>query len=217
MTFGVNAKSMGFLLVLFTAAWLMDVQLPNQIWADPTTPAETSSATGEWNVDQLISGLAKQREETASFEETTFSSMLTKPLRTRGILKFTPPSRLEKHVTDPYDERYVIDGDKVLYENNHKRISKTFSLEDYPALQIFVEAFRSSLAGDLVTLKRFYKTSLEGEPRRWSLILRPQDPTIQSIVQSVRLSGEGDRMTRVESLLPDGDRSVLVIQGPRGE
>lgn len=64
MTFGVNAKSMGFLLVLFTAAWLMDVQLPNQVWADSTTPAERSGATGEWNVDQLISGLAKQREET---------------------------------------------------------------------------------------------------------------------------------------------------------
>ncbi|MSR23496.1 MAG: outer membrane lipoprotein carrier protein LolA [Nitrospiraceae bacterium] len=210
----MNANRTTLLLVLFTLTRFMVVPLPSQVWADPTTQAEGNSATGEWNVDQLIIRLAKQRKETVSFEETTFSAMLTEPLKTRGTLKFTPPARLEKHVTDPYDERYVIDGDNVLYEKNSTRVSKNFSLEDYPVLRVFVEVFRSSFAGDPVTLKRFYKATLEGKPRQWSLILHPQDVTIQSIVQSVRLSGEGGHITRIETRSPDGDRSVLVIQAP---
>lgn len=193
-------------LLLFVTAWCTGVPLPS-----PPVAAEGAS-TGEWNVDQLIRGLAKHGEETVGFEETTFSDMLTEPLKTRGTLTFTPSSRLEKHVTYPYDERYVIDGDMVLFENKKKRVSKSFSLEDYPALRMFVEVFRSAFAGDPAILKRFYKTTLEGEPSQWSLILSPQDPTFQSKVHSIRLSGEGDRMTRIESRFSDGDRSVLIIQ-----
>jgi hypothetical protein len=158
-----------------------------------------------------MNNLAKHRQAEARFEETTFSSLLTEPLKTQGILRFTPPATLEKHVTAPQEERYLIEGDHILFENKAKSINRTLSLQDYPALQAFVEAFRSTLTNDVVTLRRFFNVTLQGESRRWVLILLPLDHAAQELVESIRFSGEEGHVSRIEILAPDGDRSVMVI------
>jgi hypothetical protein len=179
--------------------------------AQTSPQSEREGGSTGWNVEQLIESLAKNRPAEVRFEETAFSNLLTQPLKTQGILRFTPPARLEKHVTAPYDERYLVEGDKVLFEKKTKGINRTLSLQDYPALQAFVEAFRSTLANDVVTLKRFYSVTLQGEPRRWVLILRPLDKATQELVESIRFSGEGEQVRAIEIRAPDGDRSVMVI------
>ncbi|MBA2251106.1 MAG: outer membrane lipoprotein carrier protein LolA [Nitrospirales bacterium] len=183
----------------------------------PMSLAETSPQTEReggstgWNVERLIDNLAKNRQAEARFEETAFSTLLTEPLKTQGILRFTPPATLEKHVTAPQDERYLVEGDKILFESKAKGINGTLSLQDYPMLRAFVEAFRSTLANDVVTLRRFFSVTLQGEPRRWVLILRPLDNAIQELVESIRFSGEEAQVSSIEILAPDGDRSVMVI------
>ena len=84
-------------------------------------------------------------------------------------------------------------------------------MHDYPALQAFIEAFRATLANDVITLRRFYRVTLQGDPQRWVLILRPVDDAVQELVESIRFSGERDQVRRIEILAPDGDRSVMVI------
>ena len=209
MIFGMNIAMSTVGLV--RPLTLLFFALPKLFWAASPLYAAASGATAGLNFDELISALAKRNPEVTSFEETTFSAMLTEPLKTRGQLKFTPPSRLEKHVTDPYEERYVIDGDNLLFESKRRRVNKNLSLDDYPALRIFVEALRSTLGGDPITLKRFYRTTLEGELRRWTLMLRPLDPASQALVESVRVYGEGHRVTMIETRTPDGDGSILVL------
>jgi hypothetical protein len=179
-----------------------------------TSPqTEREGGSTDWNVEQLIESLAKNRQAEVRFEETAFSNLLTQPLKTRGILRFTPPASLEKQVTAPYDERYLVEGDKVLFEKKTKGINRTLSLQDYPALQAFVEAFRSTLANDVITLKHFYNVTLQGEPRRWVLLLRPLDKATQGLVESIRFSGEGEQVRVIEIRAPDGDRSVMIITG----
>ncbi|MGQ0809833.1 MAG: LolA-related protein [Nitrospiraceae bacterium] len=184
---------------------------------EAATQGEPTPAPSEFTVDEVVRGLTRRQPQEVMFEEITFSTILTTPLRTKGILTFTPPSRLEKHVTHPQEERYIIDGDQVLYRNDKKRRRRSFSLEEYPALRMFVEIFRSALAGDPVTLKRYYQATVEGESRAWSLLLRPLDASSNSMVETVRLAGEGTRLTRVEILSADGDRSIVTLHGSRGE
>jgi hypothetical protein len=132
-------------------------------------------------------------------------------LKTQGILRFIPPTGLEKHVTAPHDERYIIEGDRVFFESKTKGTNRTLSLQDYPALRAFIEAFRSTLANDVITLRRFFSVTLQGEPRRWVLNLRPLDKAVQEMVTSIQFSGEGEQVSSIEILAPDGDRSVMVI------
>ena len=42
-------------------------------------------------------------------------------------------------------------------------------LQDYPVLWAFVESIRSTLAGDLQSLNRFYRVELDGSERDWRL------------------------------------------------
>jgi hypothetical protein len=211
MTFG---KSNGSWLLRLPALFLIWLFLPGPA---PMSLAQTSpqsvreaGSTG-WNVEQLIESLAKNRQAEVRFEETAFSNLLTQPLKTQGILRFTPPTGLEKHITAPHDERYLVEGDTVLFESKTKDTNRTLSLHDYPALRAFIEAFRSTLANDVITLKRFYSVTLQGEPQRWVLILRPLDKAVQELVESIRISGEREHVGSIEIKAPDGDRSVMVI------
>jgi len=209
-----SGKSNGSWPLRLPALFLIWLFLPGPApisLAQPSPQAEQAAESPGWNVEQLIGSLAKNRQAEVRFEETAFSNLLTQSLKTRGILRFTPPAGLEKHITAPHDERYLVEGDTVLFESKTKGTKRTLSLHDYPALRAFIEAFRSTLANDLITLKRFYNVTLQGEPRRWILILQPLDKAAQELVTSIRFSGEREQVNSIEILAPDGDRSVMVI------
>ena len=211
MTFGKNNGSWPLRLPALLLIWLLLPGLAPISLAQSSPQSERAAEAPGWTVEQLIGSLAKSRQVEVRFEETAFSNLLTQPLKTRGILRFTPQAGLEKHITDPHDERYLVEGDMVLFESKPKGTSRTFSLHDYPALRAFIEAFRSTLANDVITLRRFYSVTLQGEPRRWVLILRPLDKAVQELVESVRFSGEREDIGSIEILAPGGDRSVMVI------
>ena len=216
MTFGESNGSGSLRLPAVFLIWFFLLGPAARSVAQTTPQSEPEGGSTGWNAEQLLESLARNRQAEVRFEETAFSNLLTEPLKTQGILRFTPPARLEKHVTAPYDERYLVEGDTVLFERKAKGINRTLSLQDYPALQAFVEAFRSTLANDVVTLKRFYSVTLQGEPRRWVLILRPLDKATQELVESIRFSGEREQVRVIEIRAPDGDRSVMVITGGAG-
>jgi hypothetical protein len=173
--------------------------------------ASDEPARDAWTVEQVVASLKEGREPWVSFEETTYSSLLTKPLVLRGVLRFTPPSRLEKEVREPYRERYVIEGDRVTFESERKRERQTISLEDYPALRSFVEAFLACFTGDVVKLNRTYETRLEGDRRKWTLLLRPRDHAGRSMVESIEFAGSDGRIATVTIRAPDGDRSLMTL------
>ena len=211
MTFGKNNASWSLRLPALFLIWLFLLGPAPMSVAQTSQQSEREAGSTGWNVEQLMESLAKNRQTEVRFEETAFSSLLTQPLKTHGILRFTPPTGLEKHITAPYDERYLVEGDTVRFESKAKGTNRTLSLHDYPALRAFIEAFRSTLANDVITLRRFYSVALQGEPRRWVLILHPLDKAMQELVESVRFSGEGEQISSIEILAPDGDRSVMVI------
>lgn len=211
MTFGKSNGSWSLRLPTLFLIWLfLPGPAPGSLAQTPPQYEREAGPT-DWNVDQLIEGLARNRQAEVRFEETAFSNLLTRPLKTHGILRFIPPAGLEKHIIAPHEERYLVEGDTVLFESKTKGTSRTLSLHDYPALRAFIEAFRSTLANDVGTLRRFYRVTLLGEPRRWVLMLRPLDKSVQELVTSIRFSGEREQVSSIEILAPDGDRSVMLI------
>ncbi|MGH7146363.1 MAG: LolA-related protein [Nitrospiraceae bacterium] len=182
-----------------------------------STPSHGERSSNAWTVEQVIAALKDGREPSVSFEEATYSSLLTEPLIVRGTLHFTPPSTLEKEVLEPYRERYVIEGDLVTFESDRKHVKKTISLEDYPALRSFVEAFRASFTGDVAQLKNVYETTVDGTSRQWTLLLRPHDPDGKSMVDYLLLSGSEGRIDTIAIRAPDGDRSVMTLRRGRSK
>ena len=84
-------------------------------------------------------------------------------------------------------------------------------LQDYPVVWAMVESIRSTMAGDLQTLNRFYRTSLEGTEERWRLSLKPAAPKMQSLVKEIQISGSRNRVRSIEVTEAEGDRSIMTI------
>jgi hypothetical protein len=179
--------------------------------ADVLPDDALSSYAPDWTVGQLLARLKAQRSPAVGFEEKTYSSLLTEPLTVRGVLRFTPPATLEKDIQEPYRERYLIDGDRVLVESPRKRIKKTLSLGDYPGLRTLVEAFRASFTGDTEGLREAYDVTIGGGARQWTLLLRPREADAKAMVDYLLFTGVDGRIDTIAIRAPDGDRSVLTL------
>lgn len=171
--------------------------------------AASGSSGGQWTVEQLVMELKEQRASFLSFEESTYSSLLTEPLKVRGELRFTPPATMEKLILEPFRERYVIEGDLVSFESERRHIKRTISLEEYPALRSFVEAFRASFTGDARRLQEVYEVTLGGDRGEWTLLLRPREAAGRSVVDYILFTGSHGTVASIAIRSPDGDRSVM--------
>ena len=205
MIFGMNSASR------FLQAVIVLCATGAAVAGDDLAPASGDCPGDSWTVEQAIAALKEGREPSVPFEESIYSSLLTKPLIVRGVLRFTPPSRLEKEVREPYRERYLVDGDLVTFESERKHVTKTIALDDYPGLRGFVDAFRATLSGDSTLLKQAYDTVIDGTRRKWVLRLRPRDQAGNAMVESIELSGSDNRIETMTVHAPDGDRSVMTL------
>jgi outer membrane lipoprotein-sorting protein len=170
-------------------------------------------AGAELGVEELMRSLAQVPSRTARFVERKHVAILNAPLESSGTLVYTAPGRLEKHTVAPRAESLVLDGDWLTLEDKGRDQKRTFALPEYPVIQAFVEGVRSTLAGDLATLSRFYQVDLEGNERRWRLLLRPREQRMQYFVSEIRISGSRDRIRTIEIVETEGDRSVMTITG----
>jgi hypothetical protein len=166
-----------------------------------------------WDIGLLMQQLGRVESARSTFVERKTLAMLTAPLSSSGTLVYTAPGRLEKYTLLPRPETLVLDGNKLTIEYKDRNQRRTLVLQDYPVIWAFVESIRSTLAGDLQTLNRFYRTTLQGSEEQWQLSLRPAEPGMQAVVKEIQISGIRARVHTIEIVEAAGDRSVMTITG----
>jgi outer membrane lipoprotein-sorting protein len=169
-----------------------------------------ASVQASWDVAQLMQGLAENKSGRASFIETKYIAMLSRPVESSGELLFTAPGRLEKRTFKPKPESVLIENGILTVERGKRR--NVLRLQDYPELVAFTESIRGTLAGDTAALKRIYTLDLEGSQEGWTLNLRPIEAKMQELVQRIRIGGSHAEVKSIEIEQTDKDRSVMVIE-----
>jgi outer membrane lipoprotein-sorting protein len=164
-----------------------------------------------WDLERLMSELAQVKSAKARFVERRQIAILNAPLESSGTLVYAAPGRLEKHTLAPRAESLVLDGDRLTIENKAQNQRRTFALQQYPEIGVFVESIRSTLAGDLAALQRHYEVALEGGESQWRLLLKPRAPGARNLVSEIRIEGAGSQVGSVEILETGGDRSLMTI------
>jgi len=193
---------------LFIAGLLM---LCAGLSATPAFAAETEQDAGTWTIEELMRSLAHVKKSNATFVERKHLSMLKTPLEFSGTLVYTAPGHLKKNTLLPKPESLVLDRDKLVVQSGDGRQKHTLSLQEYPVIWAFVESIRSTLAGDMETLNRFYHVTLEGHPKQWQLVLRPIESKMKSLVTEIRISGIAEQINTIEIRESGGDYSVMSI------
>jgi len=203
MTFGNDS-----IMTRLAACWLLSIMLC--IALTPAFADEAEQVASTWTVNELMRGMAQVKKSRATFVEHKYISMLTEPLSYSGTLEYTAPGRLEKRTLRPRPESMVLDQDRLEVESGDAG-KRVLSLQDYPAIWAFVESIRSTLAGDLETLQRFYQVKLEGRHKKWKLKLLPLDSKMKDMVREIRINGSGDQIITIEIREAGGDHSVMEI------
>jgi len=177
--------------------------------------AASSVPATAWGLPQLMQSLAQVQSSQGKFVERKHLAVLDVPLTSSGTLSFQAPGHLEKHTLEPKDESLVLDGGVLTIENKTRNIKRTLVVQQYPAVWAFVESIRSTLAGDLPMLQRFYKVELKGDAAKWRMKLLPLEQKTRAMVKEIVISGRGDRVTVIEMLEASGDRDTMTISGEK--
>jgi len=164
----------------------------------------------EWDIDQLMRGLAQIRSDHSSFVEKKFIAMLDKPVESSGELFYAAPDHLEKRTIKPKAESMILDHGTLVIERG-RQIHRLQS-QDYPELAAFIDSIGGTLAGDRKALERNYRLSLEGTVEHWTLQLLPLDEKIQAVVKRIRIAGARDAVRSIEITQADGDSSLMLIE-----
>lgn len=162
---------------------------------------------------QVMRQLAAVPAVEATFREEKTLAMLQQPLVATGVLYYRAPNFLRKKTLSPQPEDYEADGDWLTVETPVAG-RKQFDLNGYPQLRPLVEAIRATQAGDQVTLARYYQLDFQGTPADWVLRLTPRAAEAAQYVAAIVLRGRQERIFSVETLEPDGDRSLMTITSP---
>jgi len=170
--------------------------------------AETAAS---FDVQQLMQNLAQVKEAKGSFVESKFLSVLDRPLKSSGTLLFQSPGHLEKHTLAPKVESLVLDQGVLTIDSKARNIKRTLVLQEYPAIWAFVESIRSTLAGDLPTLQRFYQIELEGDAAHWKIKLLPLEQKTRDVISEIRLSGHGNWVDSIETMEANGDHALMKV------
>ena len=168
------------------------------------------SHAAEWDIDQLMHGLAQTRSDRANFVEKKFIAILDRPVESSGVLVYIAPDRLEKRTLKPKPESMILDHDTVVIERGRQKYR--LQLQDYPELSAFIDSIRSTLAGDRKALERTYRLSLEGTVETWTLQLLPASEKMQAVVKHIRIAGVRSAIRSIEVTQTDGDRSLMLIE-----
>ncbi len=170
----------------------------------------TASYAADWDIDQLMRGLAQTRSSHASFVEKKSIAMLDRPVESSGDLLYTAPDRLEKRTLKPKPETMVVHGDNLLIERGRQK--NQLQLQEYPELAAFIDSIRGTLAGDRKALERSYQLSLEGVAQGWTLQLVPVSSKMKQVVARIRITGIRDEVRSIDVTQADGDSSRMLIE-----
>jgi hypothetical protein len=173
--------------------------------------APAGNAQTQFDLTRLMQELRQVKAARARFVERKHIAILMTPLESSGTLLYLAPRRLERHVLSPRRESMILDGDTLVLESKDTGKRRTLLLQEHPVAWAFAEGLRSTLAGDLETLRRFYDVSLEGSRARWELRLKPSEPRVRALVTEIVARGSEAWIGVIEVQEAGGDRAVMTI------
>jgi outer membrane lipoprotein-sorting protein len=172
-------------------------------------PAGADSTTAPAGVEELMRLFAASGGVRARFHETRYLSILAAPIETEGMLYFAPPDRLARHTTRPDRTALVVRGNEVAFRDEAGH--QVMQLGSSRVAQGLVGNLAALLRGDLATLRERYSIEFRSEGHEWVLDLEPRARVLRRVIERIRVTGRGARLTAMETRETGGDSTFLAL------
>jgi hypothetical protein len=158
-------------------------------------------------LEELMRRMAGTPGVVARFVETKQLALLELPLESRGTLYFVPPQRLARRTSSPGVSTLIIDGGRLTFRDQAG--GEEIDLAASPVVRVLVENFIVLFNGDLVELRKRYRTSFEADDSSWVLLLTPRGAPLNRFVESVTMRGDvSGGMREMVMVEKGGDRTT---------
>jgi len=169
-----------------------------------------AQAQDGWSLEALMAGMRQSRGASAHFVELKYVHLLTAPIRATGRLTYAAPDKLEKVTETPAPETIRLDGG-TLAGTRANGDEFSVDIDSHEEIAALVEGIRSTLAGDLATLRRHYEIAFSGDRDHWRIDLAPKAGRVREKVERIRVLGGGTAIAMIIVNETDGDRSEMTI------
>lgn len=158
----------------------------------------------------VLNNLSKIKHIEASFKDIKIISLFDKKSVLTGNLEYIAPDVLVRRTLKPQKEIFKVKGDN-LYLKNSTGKELELLVSSYPLIEMFVEAYRGILSGDLIKLQNFYNIDFKGNPEQWIISLVPIDDDGLEYIEEIIVNGHKDDVVKFTTIESSGDMSILNI------
>lgn len=175
------------------------------------SPGYALESKQESNIEltALLQSFSDQKNSTADFTEEKHTSFLEQPIKSSGYLQFIAPNKLYKFILAPEKISQKINGDELIIISANE--TYTVNLTEHPEFSVILRAIISLLSGDHAALIKDFKVIFESQPSSWTLLLSPHDSYISSYVESIKIFGLKNKLSKIIVTEPNHDRSITHI------
>jgi len=160
----------------------------------------------------LLAAFARMPGLEAGYTEEKRLALLALPLQSRGRILFLPPGHLFRQVEAPEPATLRITPDELVVEDRDRK--EAIDLRRSDTMRVFVTSLVQVFAGDEAALQKAFTVTYTPDPkaeRPWTLELLPKGEQLQRMMRSLTLRGEGEAVTVIEVVDPNGDRTTTRI------
>lgn len=167
----------------------------------------------ELELQDLLHLFAQQKKSTVDFNEEKHAFFLEEPIKSSGYIEFSAPNTLNKYILKPEKTSQKITDNILEIKNSNE--NHTIDLNDHPEFSILLKSIISVLAGDLVSLKKDFKINFTNNISDWSLLLTPYDSYIAGYIESVKMFGNKNKLSKIIVTEANNDRSITLFSNHR--
>ena len=164
------------------------------------------------DVTALLGLFARMPGLEATYAEEKHLALLAAPLQSSGRICFLPPGHLIRQVESPEPTMLRITPNELVVQDRDRK--ESVDLRRSESLRQFITSLVQVFAGDQKSLQKAFTVvyALDAKSERtWSLELTPKGAQLQRMMQRLALRGEGEAVTSIEVLDPNGDRTMTTI------
>ena len=161
----------------------------------------------------LLAMFAQQKKSTVDFIEEKHAFFLDEPMKSSGYIEFSAPNILNKYILKPEVASQKIKNNILEIKNLSE--SHTIDLNDHPEFSVLLQSIINVLSGDLVSLKKDFKITFTNSFSDWTIFLTPHDSYILGYVESIKMFGNKNKLSKIIVTEPNKDRSITFLSNHR--
>ena len=159
---------------------------------------------------QVFHRLEHDKTEIFPFTEVRTFAISKNPLRQTGVLRTGKDLGLSLSYESAKPHIIIVD-DKGLIDRQPGGSERQVAIADHPELAALTDLYLNLLRGNAEKLFDYADVYFTGTAQSWTMGLVPHDATVAKRAGKVVISGGNHYVSRLENLLPNGEKRTLEL------